>query len=91
MLDLPQLGETMVDIKRTYAVPASVGPQTAGQVLAWKETMTDEPVRSVHDMPRACLHVKEGSCRLVHCESKADYATFLAALTVTHWRESHGK
>lgn len=91
VLHLPWLGETMVDIKRTYAVPASVGPQTAGQVLAWKETMTDEPIRGFYGMPRACLHVKDGSCRLVHCESKTDYATFLAALTVTHWRESHGK
>lgn len=91
VLDLPQHGLSMVDIKRTYSIPASVGPQTAGQALAFWETEHSVEEAFAHRMPRACLHIKDGRCTLHMLEDRRDFQTFLAALTVTHWRESHGK
>lgn len=79
--DMPGVGLSMIDIKRTYAVPASGGPQTAAQALAYGD----------ENMPRYLLHIKDERCTLVPQPDKADLKVFLAALTVTRWRIKHGK
>lgn len=79
--DMPGVGMSMIDIKRTYAVPASGGPQTAAQALAYGD----------ENMPRYLLHIKDERCTLVPQPDKADLKVFLAALTVTKWRMKHGK
>lgn len=79
--DMPGVGPSMIDIKRTYAVPASGGPQTAAQALAYGD----------ESMPRYLLHIKDERCTLVPQPDKADLKVFLAALTVTKWRMKHGK
>lgn len=85
---LPDIGVAMIDIKRTYDPPASGGPQTAAQVLAYGETAG---VKKVENMPRFLLHFKDGRCTLTPQTDKSDLKTFLAALTVTSWRIQHGK
>lgn len=79
--DLPGVGPSMIDIKRTYSPPASGGPQTAAQALAYGD----------ENMPRYLLHIKDETCTLVPQAKKQDLKVFLAALTVTKWRMENGK
>ena len=86
--EIPGEGAAMIDTKRTYSPPASGGPQTAAQVLAFCET---HGLDALLHMPRYLLHIKEGRCTLVPQRNKDDLKVFLAALTVTHWRMKNGK
>src|SRR5690606_13374225 len=91
--EVPGEGAAMIDIKRTYSPPASGGPQTAAQVLAFLEP-DGEPggiLPEAAKMPRYLLHIKDGRCTLVPQRNKDDFKVFLAALTVTHWRMKNGK
>lgn len=86
-------GPAMIDTKRTWAPPASGGPQTAAQVLAFEETLGafDMAPYAATKMPRYLLHIKNGRCTLVPQRNKDDLKVFLAALTVTKWRMQNGK
>lgn len=86
--DLGGCGPSMIDIKRTHSPPASGGPQTAAQSLAFAESSGEEKMR---DMQRFLLHIKDGRCTLVPQRNKDDLKVFLAALTVTKWRMQNGK
>lgn len=79
---------SMIDIKRTYSPPASGGPQTAAQALAFSE-MQDN--KNLANMPRYLLHIRDEVCTLVPQKNKDDIKVFLAALNVTKWRMKHGK
>lgn len=91
--DMPGEGPAMIDTKRTYSPPASGGPQTAAQVLAFEETFGGLGMSPycATNMPRYLLHIKDGRCTLVPQRNKDDLKVFLAALTVTHWRMKNGK
>lgn len=88
LYDLPGVGESMIDMKRTHSPPASGGPQTAAQVEAFREYM-GRPAS--WNPARYLLHIKNGRCTLVPQTGKEDWKVFLASLTVTKWRESNGK
>lgn len=84
----PDGQKAMIDTKRTAAPPASGGPQTAAQWEAYKETMG---LPKEQKAERYLLHIKDGRARLVHQKDPEDLKVFLASLTVTRWREKHGK
>lgn len=82
-------GFSIIDTKRTWSPPASGGPQTAAQAMAFVETggLPVDP----KNVPRYLLHIKDGGCTLVPKRDKDDFKVFLAALTVTKWRMKNGK
>lgn len=64
------------DLKSTYAVPATVGLQTAAYAKAYKEMFGVEP-------RRACIQLREdGTYRVSHRRDPADWSLFLSCLNV---------
>lgn len=78
-------GLCMIDNKRTYNPPATGGPQTAAQEIAFRETFGYGG-----EMHRYLLHFKDGVSTLIPQRERSDEKTFLAALTVTKQRIRYG-
>ncbi len=78
----------LFDLKATAAMPASVGPQTAGYELALPEHIIrrDGPVQA-----RYCLRLlPDGTYRMVELTDVSDRNTFLSALNIHRWKQRHG-
>lgn len=70
----------LIDIKTASKKQASWAIQTAAYACAVE-----------HPGPRIAVHVaKDGSYKLVRHEDLQDFETWRAALTVAHWRLTHG-
>lgn len=73
---------SIMDIKTSYSVPASVGPQTA----AYREL---ERARGRQTTPtRYCLHLRPDSYRLIKLAWLSDFNVFVSCRTI--WRFKHG-
>lgn len=75
----------VIDIKRTAAIPKSVGLQTAAQEIGLRETLGLEDSVQIK---RGALHLRHGKHKLAQLTNRRDRATFLSCLNVTHWRNS---
>lgn len=77
----PKAGNATIDVKATYAIPHSVGPQTAAYDAAyWKPTDKSK---------RYCLQLKsDGTYKLEPQTDPTDLRVFLAALTIHNWKRS---
>jgi len=71
------------DVKSTYAVPRTVGAQTAAYAEAWKK---EHRVKSVD---RYCIHIKDGAYTTHKRTDSADWSLFLSCLNVTHFMEKY--
>lgn len=75
----------IVDLKTTYKLMPSVGPQTAAYQRAAKESMSLDAAR------RFCVRLKpDGTYELTELRDPSDFAVFQSALNVHYWRERHG-
>jgi len=72
----------VIDVKRTFVMPASVGPQTAAYAKA---------LGSDHD--RFALHLKPRNSKslwvLERLDDPTDWVVFMSCLTVYRFREKH--
>lgn len=77
----------IVDMKRVYSLPRTVGPQTAGYALAFAETFN---LAGSEPLDRFALHFPPDAqrARLVPLTSLNDRAAFLAANNVLKWRNA---
>lgn len=69
------------DLKSTYSVPRTVGPQTAAYAEAY---------RSMHAgrrPERYCIHIKDGNYKAHKRNDPADWALFLSCLNVHKFME----
>jgi hypothetical protein len=72
----------IVDIKTTYVLMPSVGPQTAAYEQGYKETTGSKKKHR-----RFALWLRPDKHKLVECTTSADLSTFLSCLTVKNWNE----
>ena len=73
----------LLDLKATYVIPRSVGPQTAAYQLAYNEGLETMPIDE-----RWCVHLRADGRYEVHpLTDPMDRAVWLAALTLARWRE----
>lgn len=71
----------LIDIKATYAIQPTTGPQTAAYLAAWNESLSD----TVEN--RGCVQLKrDGTYAFKSYEEKDDWRAFLSCLGVYHWR-----
>lgn len=71
--------ETIIDIK-TGQPEAWHGLQTAGYALCFTKLA----------MQRACVYLSDSGFKVVVHDDPQDYAAFLAAVTIEHWKRNHG-
>ena len=76
--------QVMVDLKCTYRLMASVGPQTAAYVAALNEHNLVQIRRRF-----AVRLVSDGSYQLEELKDPTDLFVFLAATTLYHWKQRH--
>ncbi len=78
--------QVMVDLKCTYKLMATVGPQTAAYVAA-----LNEQNRSLVQIKRrfAVRLVNDGTYQLEELRDPTDLSVFLAATTLYHWKQRH--
>lgn len=74
----------LVDLKCTYRLMASVGPQTAAYAYALQES-TGLQVRRRF----AVRLVNDGTYQLEELKDPTDLSVFLAATTLYHWKQRH--
>jgi hypothetical protein len=80
-------GLSVVDVKSTYAIPPTVGPQTAGYAELYGATHGEKP------KTRFCLHLNPNypdGYRLIPLKEKNDYSLFISSLNVYQFRKKHG-
>lgn len=68
------------DVKASYAVPRTVGPQTAGYAEAYRATHGRRP-------ERYCIHIKGGNYTAHRRNDPADWSVFLSCLNVYRFLE----
>jgi len=81
------LKKILLDIKSTAVLVPSVGPQTAAYEKLLKASLPEIKVDE-----RWCVLLKpDGSFKKHNLTSRADWATFRAALTIHQWKEENIK
>jgi hypothetical protein len=77
-------GIAVPDIKATWAVPRSVGAQTA----AYAEAIWASSGSRGRRPTRYCIHMKNGAYNLVPRDDPADWSLFLSALNIHRFKEA---
>jgi hypothetical protein len=76
--------EALLDFKATAQIPPTVGPQTAGYELLYRELYGVK-----RRMQRYCVHLRPDDYRVIPLEDTRDESIFLSALNLFHWSEQH--
>ena len=81
---VPPSTTVLLDLKATYVIPRSVGPQTAAYQIAYEEAGNDAmPITE-----RWCVHLRgDGRYKVHPLTDPMDRAVWLAALTLARWKE----
>jgi hypothetical protein len=74
----------LLDFKSSAAVPITVGPQTAGYSLLYRDLYGSKG--RVH---RYCVHLTPSEYRVIPLEDSRDEAIFLSSLNLFHWGTRH--
>jgi hypothetical protein len=77
--------EALLDFKASAAVPVTVGPQTAGYTLLYRDLYGSAGKR----MRRYCVHLTPAEYRVIPLEDSRDEAIFLSSLNLFHWGARH--
>jgi hypothetical protein len=80
LLGLWRERESLLDFKAAATVPLTVGPQTAGYTLLYRDLYGGG--KRVH---RYCVHLSATAYRVIPLEDSRDEAIFLSALNLYHW------
>lgn len=76
--------EALLDFKASAAVPPTVGPQTAGYSLLYRDLYGGNK-----RMLRYCVHLSPTEYRVIPLEDSRDEAIFLSSLNLYHWSSRH--
>lgn len=85
LLGLWRSRESLLDFKASAAVPPTVGPQTAGYSLLYRDLYGGDRKR----VNRYCVHLSPTEYRVIPLEDTRDEAIFLSSLNLFHWRGRH--
>lgn len=80
--------ESIIELKCTWEVYPSTGPQTAAQEIALNEIVPE-----IKNKRRFCLQLKgkdQGGYEIIPMEDPSDSNTFLCALQNYNWKKKHG-
>jgi hypothetical protein len=83
VLEWPRRGLVIPDVKATYAVPGTVGAQTAAYAEAWHE------MHGKRGRPpsRCCIHIKDGAYEVHPRKDGKDWSLFVSCLNVYRYLE----
>lgn len=80
LLGMWRRGAALIDFKASAVVPATVGPQTAGYQLLYRDLYGHK-----ERLRRYCVHLTPSEYRVVPLEDSRDETIFLSALNLFHW------
>jgi hypothetical protein len=80
LLGLWRERESLLDFKAAASVPMTVGPQTAGYHLLYRDLYGGGK-----RMLRYCVHLSPTEYRVIPLEDSRDEAIFLSSLNLFHW------
>lgn len=73
--------ESLIDFKASAQIPITVGPQTAGYQLLFRDLYGGSKCR----LNRYCVHLTPKGYRVIPLEDSRDEAIFLSSLNLFHW------
>lgn len=85
LADIKPTEPVLLDLKATYKLMAAVGPQTAGYLQAWNETVPATRIKR-----RFAVQLRtDGTYRLEECKDATDWSVFMSGLVLLNWRARH--
>jgi len=78
--------EALIDWKATFAMPPTVGPQTAAYDRLYQSMFGG---RSTKHRRRYCVQLKPNGYKVYPLTDPADWSIFQSALNIHHWRAKH--